>query len=235
MIKVILFDIDNTLLSFDGYVREALKSGFPLFGLGEANEETFSTFTRINTGLWRELEEGRIDFEEIQKVRFNRIFRALKKEGDGAAFEDYFRACLFDSAILEDGAIQALSALSPRFILGAASNGPYRQQLHRLELGGLLPYFSHFFISEEMGHSKPSAEYFALCMKRLREKGEEMLLPEEVLMVGDSLTSDIGGGQRAGMKTCFYNPKKKELPLEIRPTYTVEHLLQIPALLEISE
>ena len=67
MLKVILFDVDNTILSFDEYVKESMKNGFEKFEIGIYKEEMFSVFKRINTELWELLEKGELDFEELKK------------------------------------------------------------------------------------------------------------------------------------------------------------------------
>lgn len=100
MIKAVLLDIDNTLLSFDGYVKEALQSGFAHFGLPAYEPHMFDIFELENSKLWRQLEQGKLDFETLKKIRFNNVFQALGFECDGPAFEEYFRASLYDSAIL---------------------------------------------------------------------------------------------------------------------------------------
>ena len=60
MIKALFIDIDNTLLDFDGYVREAMKNGFRRFGLKPDTEEMFPVFRRINTELWQKIESGEL-------------------------------------------------------------------------------------------------------------------------------------------------------------------------------
>ena len=85
------------------------------------------------------------------------ISEALGIDADGVKFEAYFRDCLFDSAIPVEGALSLLEYLKKKHVLCAASNGPYRQQVNRLKVGGMLPYFSDLFISEEIGAEKPSA------------------------------------------------------------------------------
>ena len=99
MLKVVLFDIDNTLLSFDGYVKESMKTGFKKFGIGPYEDEMFPVFNKINSSLWQLLEKGELDFDELQKIRWNLIFERLGISADGIAFEKYFRECLFESAI----------------------------------------------------------------------------------------------------------------------------------------
>ena len=155
--KAIFIDIDNTLLDFDEYVRTTMAEGFAHFGLPAYRPEMYHTFTTENNKLWRRIEEGTLTFEELQKIRWSRIFDALGIAFDGPTFEHYFRTAIYDSAIPVPGAVPLLQSLSRHSILCAASNGPYEQQLHRLELGGMKQYFTHFFISQRIGAAKPAA------------------------------------------------------------------------------
>ena len=164
MIKVVLIDVDNTLLDFDACVKAALKDGFAHFGLPEYREEMFPIFTKINNALWHRIETGELTREQLMKIRFDRIFEALGIAFDGVTFEEYFRQYLFDSAIHVKGAVELLQYLSGKYVVCAASNGPYEQQLHRLEAGGLAPYLTYSFISENVGAEKPSRQFFDVCM-----------------------------------------------------------------------
>ena len=231
MLKVILLDIDNTLLSFDDYVKESMKKGFEKFEIGIYNDEMFDTFTEVNTGLWHTLEKGEISFEELKKKRWNMIFERLGIAADGEAFEKYFRECLFESAIPTDGAMELLNYLRGKYTLCVASNGPYLQQLNRLKICGMLPYFSDFFISEEIGSQKPSEIFFKTCIDRLNAKSKEKILPYEMMIIGDSLSSDMAGGIQSGMQTCFYNPAQKPIPCEMNLNHHVTSLKEIKAFL----
>lgn len=199
MIKAVLLDIDNTLLSFDGYVKEALQSGFAHFGLPAYEPYMFDIFELENSKLWRLLEMGKLDFETLKKIRFVNVFKALGFECDGPAFEEYFRASLYDSAILMPHVEETLEFLKEEgYVLAVASNGPYEQQVHRLQIAKIQNCFSQYFISEKIGYSKPSKEFFDYCLQHL-----EGISADQCLMVGDSLSSDICGGANAGMVTCF--------------------------------
>ena len=203
MLKAAFIDIDNTLLDFDAYVKETLEKGFEHFNLIRYEPWMFSVFTEENTKLWLAIEDGTLTFPELEKIRFNIVFNRLGIDFDGIEFEKYFRSSLYDSAVPIEGAVEMLEALSRDMILCAASNGPYDQQIHRLQIAGMYGCFSHVFISEEIGFSKPSDEYFRVAFSRLGG-----ILPSECIMIGDSETSDMQGAVGAGMKTCFYNPKK---------------------------
>ncbi len=231
MLKVILFDVDNTLLSFDEYVKESMKSGFEKFEIGTYEDGMFSVFNQINTGLWQLIEKGELDFEELRKKRWNMIFERLGISADGVAFEKYFRECLFESAIPENGAMDLLKYLHGRYILCVASNGPYKQQVNRLKICGMLPYFSHLFISEEIGSAKPSEKFFDICINRLNAETEQKIQPCEMMIIGDSLSSDMSGGMQFGMQTCFYNPTEKPIPYGMKLNYTVSSLREIANIL----
>lgn len=230
--KAIFIDIDNTLLDFDEYVRTTMAEGFAHFGLPAYRPEMYHTFTTENNKLWRRIEEGTLTFEELQKIRWSRIFDALGIAFDGPTFEHYFRTAIFESAIPVPGAVPLLQSLSRHSILCAASNGPYEQQLHRLELGGMKQYFTHFFISQRIGAAKPAAAFFDTAFRELNEARPTPILPRETLIIGDSLTSDIAGGLQYGMKTCYYRrPGAPAAPAGV--DYTVTALSEIPALLKM--
>ena len=203
-LKAIFIDIDNTLLDFDAYVRETLREGFQRFGLGTYAPYVYEVFTEINNGLWQEIEQGSLTFEELEKIRFDRIFKRLGIYFDGPTFERHFKEALNRSAIPVDGAGELLDGLAGRYILCTASNGPYDQQIGRLRLAGMEKYFSLHFISERIGASKPDPAFFERAFALLNAGRRVPIRPEECLMLGDSVSSDMAGGHNAGMKTCFY-------------------------------
>ncbi|MBR1731266.1 MAG: HAD-IA family hydrolase, partial [Ruminococcus sp.] len=214
-IKAVFIDIDNTILSFDDYVRETMRNGFKKFGLREYEGWMFGVFLGINSKLWRQIETKEITFNELQKIRWNTVFEKLDIDFDGIKFEKYFRECLRDSAIPVNGAYEMLGYLSDRYILCAASNGPLEQQINRLKVGNMLDCFTAVYVSEGVGASKPSEKFFSYALEDLRKKTGEEILPEEIVIIGDSITADIVGGARFGMKTCWYNRHKAQLPKKV--------------------
>lgn len=219
--KAVFLDIDDTLLDFEGYCRESMKSGFAEFYLKPCTEEMFAEFRRINIALWRQIEEGALDLETLQKIRWKTVFEKLEIDFDGPVFERYFRECLRESALVLPGARELLRRLHGRYILCAASNGPYGQQVHRLEKAGMTAFFDHLFISEELGASKPSGAFFTRAFALLNKGRETPVRPEEAVILGDSLTSDIRGGKSAGMGTVWFNRWHTENTSGILPDHTI--------------
>ncbi len=231
LIKVVLIDIDNTLLSFTGYVKESMREGFSFFGLKPYSDAMFPVFERINNSLWRQLEQGTLTFGELEKCRWNLIFKALGIDFDGPTFEAYFRERLHDSAVPEDGAEDLLKYLSRKYTLCAASNGPYEQQMNRLRIGNMIGYFTHCFISSRIGAQKPSRQFFDHCFSTLREAEFPDLTPGEAIIIGDSVSSDISGGFDYGMHTCLYQKSGMPGPDHLKVEYVVSSLAEIKNIL----
>ncbi|MCR5652898.1 MAG: HAD family hydrolase, partial [Ruminococcus sp.] len=124
MIKVVFIDVDNTILSFDEYVKFIMKKGFSEYGLRDYEEWMYDEFVGINLKLWRQIEKKELTFEKLGRARWNMVFEKLGINFDGIVFEQYFRDNLHDSAIPVDGAYDMLGYLSEKYILCAASNGP---------------------------------------------------------------------------------------------------------------
>lgn len=229
--KAVFIDIDNTLLSFTKFVKESMKSGFDKFGLKPYTEDMFPVFEEINNRLWRQIERGELNLPELEKIRWNMIFEALGIDFDGVEFERYFKEQLFISAIPLPNAKEMLQYLSAKYVLCAASNGPYEQQLNRLRLAGMYDYFQYYFISEKVGADKPAKEFFDYCFDEMRTTGMTELLPEETMMIGDSLSSDMAGGLQYGMKTCFFAPNGVKNRAVSAIDYVISDLLEITEIL----
>lgn len=226
-VELIFIDIDNTLLDFDAYVRQTMEAGFAHFGLPSFRPEMHTVFQRENGRLWRQIEQGTLTFQELQQIRWNRVFDALGIQFDGIVFEKYFRAALYDSAVPVDGAVELLEYLSRKYTLAVASNGPCLQQLHRLELADMKRYFDYFFISEELGAAKPAAAFFDGAFARIRR--ERPIAPEDCAIIGDSLTSDMAGGLQYGLHTCYF--RRPGAPEADGVDWQVTQLAQIRSIL----
>lgn len=206
MIKAVFLDIDDTLLDFQAYVIHSMKTGFDKFGIGTYTDEMYPVFTKINTGLWQAHERGELSFEDIKRDRWNLVFAALGLKGDGTAFEDFFRDELFNNAIPVEGAYEILEYLSGKYLVCTASNGPFAQQMNRLAISNMQKYFDFFFISERMGIQKPDPAFGEKALAELKAAGKD-IDPCEIMIIGDSMSSDMTLGKNCGMKTCLFDPR----------------------------
>ncbi len=223
-IKVILLDIDNTILDFNKSAEKAVEIAFKICGL-EHNENTFSVFIEQNDMLWRKIERGELTRQGLHKVRFKSIFEVLGISGDAEKTETEFRKSLFNIAEPVDGALDLVKYLSSKYKVYSASNAIYNQQINRLKIAGLIEYFSGFFVSEKIGHQKPTKEFFDYCFNNLTVK------KEQAIMIGDSLTADILGANNYGIKSVWLDRGLGQNAGEIKPDFTVQALHQIKNIL----
>jgi len=220
VIRVILIDIDNTLLDFERCAEGAMRQGFSSFGI-PYRPDMFPVFTRTNNALWAAVEQGTLTRPELHRIRWGLIFDQLGIRQDGERFEQCFYANLSDSHDMIDGARELLEHLFSRYTLCAASNAPEAQQCQRLRRAGLLPFFQEVFTSEKIGCSKPGREFFDYCLTALD------CPKDQAAIIGDSLSADIRGGQDFGIRTCWYNPGRAPCPPDVRPDDIVDDLRKI--------
>lgn len=220
MYKYILCDLDNTILDFKKGEENAVKRVFESEDL-TFSDELYARYHDINIGLWRELESGKVDKRHVLTHRFEVFFKTLGIDVDGAVKEQIFRENINNSHDLVDGALQFLDYLKSKgYILCTATNGVFYTQMKRLKDAGILDYFTHHFISEEIGFEKPHHNFFKHCIKTL---GVTDL--SQVLMIGDTYTSDIIGAQHFGIDSCYYGVK------QVDATYYIEKLSEIKNIL----
>lgn len=222
----ILLDVDGTLLDFDEAERLGVCEAMRAWGV-EPTPYLVERYHQINQEFWRSFERGEIAREDIFGNRFSRFFAALGKEVDGRAAEDLYRKQLDLCAILIDGADDICAWLKGQgYDLYIVTNGVSDTQYKRLRLSGLDAYFTDIFVSEDSGSQKPFKEYFDYCFARIREKD-----PSRMLIVGDSLTSDIRGGINAGISTCWLNAGSQPRVAGIRPDYEIRSLQELKKIL----
>ncbi|WP_226000076.1 YjjG family noncanonical pyrimidine nucleotidase [Paenibacillus sp. BJ-4] len=219
--EVILFDVDDTLFDFKKAERHALQNTFTQFGLPEGATEYKASYDEINSALWREAEEGHISPAELRVERFKRLFAVHELDFNPDAFSAAYLRYLGEGAFLIDGAVEICEKLSDRR-LAIITNGIKEVQTSRIQLSPLRNVFEQVIISEEVGCQKPQAAIFDYTFTKLAISDKS-----NVLMIGDSLTSDIQGGNSFGIDSCWFNPSGKTNTSGIQPTYEIKSLMEL--------
>ena len=225
MVKTIFFDLDDTLLDFGAAERAAITKTFREVGL-EPTEALIRRYSELNQLQWECFERGEITRDTVLVRRFSLLLQELGSPLDAVVCEDIYRGHLSEGHYFVEGAPELLDYLAPKYDLYLASNGVAATQYSRLASAGIGRYFREIFISERMGGDKPAKEFFDLCFEKIGNVNRE-----ETVIIGDSLTSDIRGGNNAGIETCWFNPQGKERIEGILVDYEVRSLKEIPALL----
>jgi len=231
MIKVVFMDIDDTIYDYSAFVKNAIKNGFEKYGLCPYSDEMFKVYKDINSQLWQSTEHKQLPVPELNSICWNRFFKETGIVFDSRVFEVYFCEELYRSAIFEPNALELIQYLSEKYIMCVASNAPYEQQMNRLKVGGIDFFFSHKFISSMIGAKKPDKAFFDYCFRELRKSLCENFMPEEAIIIGDTITSDIVGGRNYGMKTCFYTRGQRCNLDDVGADYVVADLLDIMKIL----
>lgn len=220
MYKAVFIDVDDTLLNFEICCRAAFGKSFETFHL-EYDDKIYLLFKEINDELWRKQKQGLLPIKDVLELRFKELFNASHIKVDPAAFESAFQEHLSNEYALEPGALDIIPFLHSNHSLYVTSNGILTMQRRRLESAGLLPYFSDLFVSDDIGHEKPSADFFTECLRRCQFKNNE------VLIIGDSLEADIIGGAGCKVDTCWYNPHNRPNNIDVNVNYMINNLLEL--------
>ena len=218
----ILWDVDGTLLDFSYSQRYALKKCFRTAGK-EITEEQIERYDQINNSFWRRLELGEVTKEQLLPGRFLQLFEEFDIRGiDIALFLKEYQEALGSVFSFIDDSLTICKSLCGHVRQYVVTNGVSSTQRGKLKLSGLAETMDGVFISEEVGAPKPSKEFFDFCLGSVEEKDRE-----KVLIVGDSLSSDIKGGVQAGIATCWYRPDGTGNSSQYRPDYEISDLHMI--------
>ena len=224
MITSLLLDLDDTLLSFKADEHKALTKTLTHFGI-EPTDEVMTLYSQINLSLWQALERGELEREEVLVKRFEILGERCGLSLDAMDARIYYELRLSEEHTLYDFTLPTLDLLKGKYKLYIVSNGTALVQNRRLDDSNLRGYFDGIFISEEIGVNKPHPGFF----KRVFEITG--ITPDEAIIVGDSLTSDISGGRGAGVLTCHVTGGKSFTYGNIVPDYTVNDASELPALI----
>lgn len=222
-IKVILWDIDGTLLNFEEAEKYAIRKCFSIFGLGECTDAMLHAYSAINKEYWKRLERGEITKTEVLEGRFRDFFEKYDLDTSAAAkFNAEYQIRLGDTTCFYENGLETVQACKGKVLQYAVTNGTKTAQDRKLENSGLINLLDGVFISEEIGIEKPMVGFFDKVFEKIGKYDKA-----EVLIVGDSLTSDIQGGNNAGIVTCWFNPDEKERSTTLRIDYEISSLMQV--------
>ncbi len=200
--KYVLLDIDDTLLDFQKSQNESIVNAFKDQGV-DITDNMLKSYNELNVAMWKDYEKSLTTTNEIFNTRFQKLSDLYNLGCDGSKVESKFRENLNTSYYFMDGAKEFLEKIRNDYTLIVVTNGKKETQHSRLKLSGLDRYFKYIIISEEINTKKPEKEFFEYVLKNV-----EGFKKDEAIIIGDSLSSDIKGGNDFGIDTCFYNPKK---------------------------
>ena len=226
MFEFLFLDLDDTILDFQKAEHVALSKTLRGFGL-EPTETVLKRYNLINKAHWEALERKELTREQVLLGRFQVLFEEMGISAEPVKVARAYEHNLCIGHWFLPGAEEAVARLSRKYKLYLTSNGTASVQKGRMTSANLYRFFPEVFVSQEIGANKPAPEYFERCFARIPGFDKS-----KAIIVGDSLTSDILGGQNAGIATCWVNPHHKQGRPDIRVDYEIEALSQLEDLLE---
>ena len=204
--KIFLFDLDETLLDFHASEKIALEKVLRANGLS-FSDDVYTAFKAYNKSLWKELEKGTINREELFIKRFVYIFSQC--EGDSSKLEplkvnsDFIRT-MSENGVLIEGSLELLKKIKEEIAdckIYIVTNGATINAKGRISSTGLDKYIDGIFVSEDMGVNKPSKEYFDMVLESINQPASACIV------IGDSLSSDMLGAKNASMASVWFKPE----------------------------
>jgi YjjG family noncanonical pyrimidine nucleotidase len=221
----LLFDADGTLFDYDRAEAGALARTFARFDLPLV-PGTVDAYRTINHQCWQALERGEITPEALRTRRFELLFDAVGLGADLEHFSAAYLEALAEAAELVDGVTEVLAALRDHYRFAIITNGLRTVQRGRLARSAIRDDIAALVISEEVGSAKPAPDIFDAAFAAMGHPAKG-----EVLMIGDSLTSDIRGACNYGIDACWFNPAHLPRPDGLPINYEIARLDELIGLL----
>lgn len=216
------FDADGTLFDYNRAEAQALKNTFLTLSL-PFEDAYLEEYRRINQGLWQALEQREITPDVLQSRRFHLLLESLQVSGTAEQMSSAYLEQLALCSDLVEGAYEVLQTLHGKSRIAIVTNGLQSVQRGRLARSRIRDFIDELIISEEVGAAKPHPGFFDSAFVRLGNPPKS-----DVLIIGDSLSSDIQGGLDYGLDTCWYNPSGQPLPARLRAiTFEMKHLSEL--------
>ena len=232
--KLVLIDLDDTLFDYPKAENSAFRSTFEEMGFFKENRffknqnsEEFYTeikkeYEKINSQLWKDLEKGVVDKEELKIIRFEKIIKKFNLEYDSQKMSEIYLKKLGEGIFPFKSTEKLCKYLHSKYKVGIVTNGIKEVQYPRIKNSIIAKYIDKIIVSDEIGANKPDKRIFEYAMNCFGIKDKN-----EVIMVGDSLGADIEGGKNAGIDTCWVNLRNNVNDTGIISKYEVTKLEEL--------
>ena len=202
----LIFDFGNVIAFFD-FEKATTKLGARL---GMSGRELWDQLGPLGFGLHlQEYEQGKLTAVEFSERISHLISLTITHDEFAAAWADIFTAN--DSII---PLVEELKAQGYRLILGSNTNDMHAHHF-RQQFAATLEHFDHLVLSYEVGHIKPSRDFYQACVAAAG------MPPADCVFI-DDLPANIAGAQDAGLFGIIYTTTK-QLRSELQELGVVDH------------
>ncbi|WGE84722.1 pyrimidine 5'-nucleotidase [Actinobacillus equuli] len=213
----ILFDADETLFSFNSY--DGLKAMLTRYHI-DFSRADYEQFQAVNKPLWVAYQNNEITAKDIQIRRFAKL--SAQTGVDALQLNQELMAEMAIVSKPLNGVMAMLNQLYGKVKMGIITNGFTELQQQRLLNTDTQHFFEFVAVSEQIGAAKPDRQVFEYAFALMDEPDKT-----KILMVGDTLASDVLGGNNAGIDTCWFNHAGVVNDTQIRPTYEITDIVEL--------
>ena len=219
MYKYIFIDLDDTLWDFHANARISLSEIYStkqLYQYFDSFEQYFSIYPKRNAELWDMYGRGEVTKEFLSRERFLHPLKQVGVHNEEMAQQiatEYLEMMPTRTELVPHTR-EILEYLKAKYSLTIVSNGFAEVQYNKLKSTGIYHYFDHIVLSEEAKALKPDPQIFEYALQLNNANAEE------VLMIGDSLATDIIGARNAGIDHVWFNPGGLKTESDVMKTIT---------------
>ncbi len=220
--RAVLLDADDTLFDFQKAEHNAIREVLQILGVDDPVAP--ARYSELNRACWADFERGLITQDRLKIRRFEELLALYGRAAhDPVAVSERYEDALSRQSVLIDGALDAVKTIAAERPIAIVTNGIGRVQRGRMARSPIKQYVSALVISGEVGCAKPDPRMIEAALRALGG-----VRPEDALMVGDSLNSDMRCAMNASVDSCWYNPRGRQRPEEILVTYEIGDIRALP-------
>lgn len=223
-IKVITFDLDNTLWDVEPALlraEDAQRAWLLEHRRGTIESYDHQGLWEFKKSVWKRFPQfvhnvSAMRHQMLLELQIAAGYQEVQaQEGAQIAFSIFLAER--HRVVLYEEALSVLEQLAADFTLGALTNG--NADIYKTDAG---EYFDFAFLAEEFGASKPAPDMFHAAMKASGASANE------IIHVGDNPEHDIHGAQEVGMSTVWMNSQGEQWPGGTRADHEIDNLLRLP-------
>ena len=215
-VKLVIFDLDNTLFPFNDLWIKANKDTFKEYRLFKDIDysDFMKLYKKYDLYFWKKHDEGIITLDELRELRLIKTLKHfdlnISREEANKYFE-YFFTKLLSSITVNKKMNDLLLSLKENVNVAILTNGKLKEQNNKIDnLDIRLIFEKNIFISQNIGYEKPNSKAFLNVMSNLNVN------PEECLFIGDSFKNDILGALNVNMTAIWLTNSDKDTELYIK-------------------
>ena len=226
-IKVLFWDFDGTISDLSAMQYYLFNQTKKDLNIDIDDDKFYEDFEKINLHCWEKYERGEYTTKDVYFNRFDKLFKQYNIDRDPYEASMIFEKHVADKPFIHDNADEIIKSLMGKYKQYATTNGASEIQKAKLKVNGIINYFDAIFVSGDIGFNKPQKEYFDKVISFIGDYKRD-----EIMIIGDSQTSDMLGANNAGIVSCYYNPQKKDIDKNLHIDYQISSLNEIYKILE---